>query len=112
MRIWIKPLSVNEAWQGRRFKTPKYRQYERDMWFLLPNANIPSGKLKINLTVAYSNKNADIDNFVKPFLDIMQKKYIFNDRMIYELNLKKRNVKKGDEYIEFEILPVDKITSS
>jgi len=31
MRVDIKPLSVNEAWRGRRFKTPEYRKYERDI---------------------------------------------------------------------------------
>ena len=29
MRVFIKPLSVNEAWRGRKFKTPKYKQYEK-----------------------------------------------------------------------------------
>ena len=28
MRLDIKPLSVNEAWQGRRVKTKKYRDFE------------------------------------------------------------------------------------
>jgi hypothetical protein len=24
----IKPLSVNKAWQGKRFKSPEYKSYE------------------------------------------------------------------------------------
>ena len=26
VRIEMKPLSVNEAWQGKRYKTEKYKQ--------------------------------------------------------------------------------------
>lgn len=33
----------------------------------------------------------------------MQKKYNFDDCDIYELNIKKSIVKKGSEFIEFEI---------
>jgi len=35
IEIPIKPLTVNKAWQGRRFKTPAYKQYEKNCrWFL------------------------------------------------------------------------------
>ncbi|MCP4761487.1 MAG: RusA family crossover junction endodeoxyribonuclease [archaeon] len=101
-KINIKPLSVNRCWQGRRFKTPEYRAYEQAVWLLLPNRNIPSKKLILNLEAGLSSKNADIDNIAKPFIDILQKKYIFNDKMIYKLNLEKVDVKKGEEYIKFE----------
>lgn len=103
MKIKIKPLSVNQAWQGKRFKTKEYKEYEQELWYLLPNRNVPKGELKINIKVGYSNKCADIDNFLKPFIDVLQKKYIFSDRMIYELNIKKDIVKKGEEYIDFKI---------
>ena len=38
MRIKIKPLSVNDAWQGRRFKTDNYKKYERDLMLILPSS--------------------------------------------------------------------------
>jgi len=103
IEIKIKPLSVNEAWQGRRFKTPKYNQFEHDVLFLLPLLKIPDGKLKIEFVFGLSNSGNDIDNSVKPFLDILQKKYSFNDSRVYELNIKKEIVKKGDEFIKFKI---------
>ena len=31
MIVNIKPLSVNQAWAGRRFKTPKYKAFEKEM---------------------------------------------------------------------------------
>jgi len=38
----------------------------------------------------------------------LQKKYKFNDYEIYELNVKKVIVKKGQEYIKFNILGIEK----
>ncbi len=103
MKIVIKPLSVNEAWCGRKFKTPEYKAYEREVLFRLKPMQIPEGKLFIHYIVGYSNSQADIDNFVKPFQDILQKKYGFNDSRIYRLSIEKQIVKKGSEFIEFEI---------
>jgi Holliday junction resolvase RusA-like endonuclease len=31
IKIEMAALSVNQAWQGRRFKTPEYKRYERDL---------------------------------------------------------------------------------
>ncbi len=103
IRIDIKPLSVNEVWRGRRFKTPKYKQYESDVLSLLTKIEVPDGKITLRLIAGFSSKGSDIDNMVKPFVDILQKKYGFNDSRIYHMELNKKIVKKGDEYIEFEI---------
>lgn len=103
MRIDIKPMSVNEAWQGRRYKTPKYKQYERDVLILLNPMQIPDGDLRLTIEWGISNINCDWDNAVKPFQDILQKKYGFNDSRIFEAHVKKIKVKKGHEYIDFSI---------
>ena len=103
MRINIKPLSVNEVFQGRRFRTKKYDIYEMQVRKMLPQIEFPKGKLSLKYIVGYSNSTADIDNFIKPFQDILQKHYQFNDRMIYHLEVDKVIVKKGFEFIEFEI---------
>ena len=108
MRIKIKPLSVNQVWQGRRFKTSKYTKYERNVMLILKPLKIPEPPLKIEITYGFSSKLADIDNPCKPFLDILQKKYGFDDRDIYELNQKKEIVPKGDEFIQFEIKKLKK----
>ena len=103
IEIKIKPLTVNQCWAGRRFKTPAYREYEKELWYLLPNKNIPQGKLTLRIMVGYSSRGSDIDNFLKPFLDLLQKKYVFNDNRIYKLVVEKEIVKKGEEFIKFEI---------
>ena len=107
MRIDIKPLSINESWQGRRFKTDKYKAYEKELILKLKPLDVPNGKIRVNISFGFSNSLNDIDNGLKPFLDILQKKYGFNDRDIYELNVKKELTKKGLEYIDFEIIKID-----
>jgi Holliday junction resolvase RusA-like endonuclease len=101
IRIEIKPLSVNEVWQGKRFKTPKYKGYEKHVLMILRPLEVRGERLSLLLRFGLSSKNADIDNPVKPFLDILQKKYGFNDRQIYRLTVEKEDVSKGQEYIEF-----------
>ena len=106
IEIRTKPLSVNKAWQGRRFKTEEYKQYEIGVMWMLPNIKIPEPPYKVSYEFGFSNKSSDIDNPVKLITDILQKKYGFNDKDIYELNIKKKIVKKGSEYIKFEILNI------
>ena len=86
----IKPLSVNDAWKGRRFKTDLYKKYERDLLFILPKMKETIPKMiAIDFEFAFKNPKSDIDNPVKPLLDILQKKYGFDDKDIYELNIRK-----------------------
>jgi Holliday junction resolvase RusA-like endonuclease len=87
IKIKMAALSVNQAWQGRRFKTPEYKRYERDLLLLLPCISIPKNKLKLTLVIGFKNTLSDIDNIAKPLIDILQKKYKFNDKQIYELHL-------------------------
>ncbi len=103
--ISIKPLSVNECWRGRRFKTQDYSVYENAVLFMLPKGKLPDPPYQVNFVFALSNVMNDIDNSVKPFTDILQKKYGFNDRHIMRMEIEKTIVKKGDEYVSFEILP-------
>lgn len=102
-RLGIKPLSVNKVWQGKRFKTQDYKDYEQELLLLLYKKEIPEGQLYIYLEWGFSSKASDIDNPIKPFLDILQKKYGFDDKRIYELSVVKKDVPRGDEYIKFDI---------
>jgi Holliday junction resolvase RusA-like endonuclease len=103
MRINIKPLSINIAFQGRRFKTPKYKAFENHCLLLLKPMIIGKEKLSLSIIFGLSNKMSDVDNGAKPFIDILQKKYGFNDNQIYELHLYKEIVDKGNEFIDFSI---------
>lgn len=89
---------------GRKRKTAAYRDYEMKVPKELPSLELPKrGPLGLRLRAGLSNRNADLDNVAKPFIDILQKAYGFNDNRIYLLEMTKVIVAKGQEYIEFEI---------
>ena len=71
IRIDIKPSSVNEAWQGKRFKTPKYKAYEKQTLLLLPSKiQLPPPPYRIDFEFGLSSSLADWDNPIKPTQDI------------------------------------------
>lgn len=106
-KLAIKPLSVNKAWQGKRFKTKDYKQFERDMMLMLPKVKIDfKGNLRVDIQYGFSSVLSDIDNPNKMVIDVLCKKYGFDDRQIYELNNTKTIVKKGDEFINFSITQI------
>ena len=102
--VRIKPMSINEAWQGRRFKSKKYTSYSTAVLMLLPELrNFDKKKaLSLNLVFGVSSRGSDLDNLVKPFLDLLQTKYKFNDNQIYRMILEKEIIKKGEEFIRFK----------
>lgn len=104
IKLQIKPLSINEAYRGKRYRTPKYDTYIRQMMFALPDRlTIPQSNIKIFIEFGYSSHASDIDNGLKCFIDCLQKKYGFNDKLITELNVRKIKVEKSKEHIIFEI---------
>jgi len=114
-KIDVKPLSANEAYapkvvrQGQRvyattYKTVKYQTYERVVKQRLKHLEFnlgSSGELVLCMRVFYVTAASDIDNCVKPFLDILQRHYGFNDNRVYVLQVKKVVAGKGNAGIEF-----------
>ena len=100
----IKPLSVNECWQGKRFKTNAYKHYELELMYKLPKLKLPEPPFEIYFEFGFSNILCDWDNPVKPLQDILQKKYGFNDKDIVKAIVKKVKVKKGEEYFKVKKL--------
>ncbi len=103
MRLDIKPLSVNDAWQGRRFKTKEYNAYIKSMMLILRPFKVPDGYLELTLTFGFSSGSSDFDNPVKPFVDCLQKRYGFNDKMIKRCIIEVEHVKKGNDFIEWDL---------
>lgn len=93
----IKLLSVNQCWQGRRFKTPEYKDYEKILMYTLPDYKINYDKYYIIFIFNFSSNRADWDNPIKPLQDILQKKYNFNDCDITHALVLKNIVAKKDE---------------
>lgn len=107
VKVVIKPLSVNRVWQGRRFKTKDYKEYEEILLAKLPDIEIPIGRLVAEYEFGLSNVLSDWDNPVKPLQDILQKRYNFNDLRIDEAHVYKKKVNKGEEYIKFKLRSID-----
>jgi hypothetical protein len=102
-----KALSVNQAWQGKRYKTLAYQDYEKSILVRLPAGKVdPNVMLRLEFMFGFSNAASDLDNPVKLLMDIAQKKYGFNDKMVFELNVRKCLVKKGFDFIEMGIYPL------
>lgn len=96
-------MSVNQAWQGKRFKTLKYKKYERDLLLMLPSIKLPQPPYFVSYEFGMSSTLSDWDNPIKPFQDILQKKYGFDDRDILKAEVIKEIVPKGKEYLKFNI---------
>lgn len=107
LRVDMKPLSVNEAWQGKRYKSDKYNAYEMEMLLRLPPGKLPNPPYRVYYEFGFSNKLCDFDNPCKPLGDILQKKYGFNDNEIYEAHIRKVIVRKGQEYVQVRIEHMD-----
>jgi Holliday junction resolvase RusA-like endonuclease len=98
----IKALSVNKAFQGRRFKSPEYNKFISNMLLVLPKLkDVPTKDIRLKIEFGYSSKLSDIDNGLKTFLDCLVKKYGFDDRYIIELFVTKKIVEKGKDHIKF-----------
>ena len=86
----IKPLSVNKVWQGRRFKTQDYKNYEEEVYYNLPKKHV-SGFVHITFSFYIKSfKRSDVDNFIKPLLDVIVKKgLIQDDRFVKKVTAEK-----------------------
>jgi hypothetical protein len=101
----IKPLSINQAFKGVRYKTVKCDKFIRDVLLLLPNKIDYPDKNNVRLAIqfGFSSKACDCSNHIKIFEDCLVKKYGVDDRYTSELHVFKTIVKKGEEYIKFRI---------
>lgn len=88
----IKPLTVNQAWQGRRFSTPAKTAYEANLRLLLPKVAVvgaPYYRVEYDFhlrTFALS----DWDNLCKVLQDCLVKRGIItDDRFIVDARVRK-----------------------
>ena len=68
---------------------------------------IPEPPYEIHFRFGFSNSLSDWDNPVKLAQDILSKKYGFNDKLIRKAIVETEIVKKGKEYIKFEIKTIE-----
>lgn len=110
-RVKVKPLSVNDAYTGRRFSTPELKAYKKALaWSLPRNIAVPDGDFMAIYTFGVSSPLSDWDGPIKAFQDALQDRYGFNDRRIIGAFVKKEIVPKGSEFAEFEFVRDIQIT--
>ena len=101
MIINIKPLTVNQAWQGKKFKSPAYKQFSNDIAWLLPrNGKAPSGPIEVYYKFFLKHHaTTDFDNLIKPLQDQLVQNFIIeDDRFIYKAIIEK--IPSDKDYIE------------
>jgi len=104
IKLAIKPLSVNQAYQGKRYRTPAHDSFKTAIKYLLPNwYQIPPPPYVIYFEFGVSSLLSDGDNLVKLAQDSIADKYNFNDRYIKRWIIDVEKVDKGSEYINFKI---------
>lgn len=102
-KIFVKPLTVNRAWQGKRFRTSMYDAYTTECLLKLPDIVLPEPPYEVHYVFGLSTSLADWDNPIKPFQDILQKRYGFNDKDIFRAVVEKVKTHKGAEFVYFDI---------
>lgn len=103
-KLCLKAMSVNKAYLGKKVKSKFYRNYEELVMEMLPEElEIPDSPMLFCATFGLSSSLADWDNPVKPFVDILQSAYSFNDKEIFTGIIRKAKVKEGEEYIDFKL---------
>lgn len=103
IKLDIKPISINEAYTGRRRRTEKYNVFKRQISFLLPKLDLPKPPYLIHFEFGFSSLASDGDNCIKAAQDCIAEKYGFNDKLIKRWIVDVEQVPKGSEYIKFKI---------
>lgn len=102
-RIDFKPISVNAAYTGERYKTDLYRAFKKAVTLMIRPDKLPEPPFKITMIFGQSNMGADFDNPVKAFIDVLAAKLKFNDKLIYKADIEKVATEKGKEFIMYKI---------
>lgn len=110
IHLALKPLSVNEAWQGRRFKTKKYKDYEELclMELMIMKPKKFKGWVMVKYSFKLKNyKLTDVGNLEKPLSDILVKAGIIeDDRFILTMQIMKEPSTDGLDHIFIDVSPV------
>ena len=107
-KIPYKPMSINRAWQGKRYKTAEYQRFSNAVANDLYRMNLerPPDKTPLFAHYEWGMSNyvqSDTDNPTKPFQDILCTVLKMKDNMIDFMILQKKRVGKGKEYISFHV---------
>lgn len=101
----VKALSVNDAWQGRRFSTPAKKKYDLVLQMCLPQVHVAGGPYyRIEYDFHLVNfAMTDYDNCIKVTQDCLVKQGIItDDRFIVDARVRKYRAKQDRIVIRIE----------
>lgn len=103
-KVDLKPQSVNAKWIRRPVAHPDFLQHKKDLTYLIKRPKqLPEGDKILFMEYGFSSKLSDVDGPSKVVQDCIADKCGFNDREIELLLIRRKHVKKGEEYIKWKI---------
>ena len=107
IEIPTQALTINQAFQGRRFKTKAYQVFEKEMSILLPRQKTIWGWVNVEYEYGLTPRTfgiTDVGNLEKCLSDILVKRgFIEDDRKI--LTLIQKKLQSPRFYIRIKIYP-------
>lgn len=103
--IPLKPISVNDAYRGRRYKTKQLAQFKRQAALLCSSLPYTGGDIQIEYIFYLKYPlRSDTDNYIKAMSDVLvEKGVIDDDRYVWRYVAEKRQ--SETEGIDITILP-------
>ncbi len=96
------PPSVNTyytVWKGRKILSKKGKQFKKDCAeHIRPQSEPMTGNLWVGVVVSFpDNRKRDLDNLLKPILDVLDDYNVYvDDSQIWDLRIKRINAGKGE----------------
>jgi Holliday junction resolvase RusA-like endonuclease len=92
LTLFMKPLSLNNCFRGRRFDTSIKKMYDATLQFTLPKEKVIADYYKVTFRFGLKRCFAgDLDNLCKVLLDnIVDRGIISSDKKVVEIHLFKR----------------------
>ena len=105
------PPSANSMWRnvnGRTLLSKKYRQWRGEArwgpdskWPAVAGLPVFEGPVSVDITLKRPRKNADLDNRIKPILDVLEDAQIFeNDNQVAKLSIRWGDVEGAEVRVE------------
>jgi Holliday junction resolvase RusA-like endonuclease len=103
-------LSTNKIYAGVKRRSHYYKKFRKNVLGYLEEEYggvqrdlCLTGNLQLHMIVGFSSPLSDLSNSVKAIEDCAAEFLGFNDRYIARILLEKRMVKKGSEFITFNL---------
>ena len=106
-KVDMKPISVNKAWKGRRYKTDEYKVWRQEALYRIKLMKLEKieGWVEVHINSYLKNfKITDEANLLKAIFDaLVDAEVIEDDRFIKRHTSEKHE--SDEDYFTFEVVP-------